>query len=255
MKNALVLISILFLPLVLSAQVPPTFPSNVLGQRQVNWNYTGLRPISAAPPVGVHPRIFIGLDDRADVCNRLTNTAAGLELFTNYIQRYTTLLRNPRSAYDSLPNAINLMPDGTPRLGNVGFYNDPYFYYTNLVSGQTNNISMLITNGAGSVYARTMAGEMALEALENWVYQNVATNQVRATQTARQYSISSAPRANITSSSRRTMRCTPTCVYHRAAPGPSSDTTPMVKMMAGLSSSRVALTSATAFKSSRAASM
>ena len=66
------------------------------------------------------------------------------------------------------------MPDGSARLGNVGFYNDPYFYYTNLVARQTNNIDALMTNGAGSGYARTMGGELALEALECWVLQGQA---------------------------------------------------------------------------------
>jgi len=165
------------------AQTPPSFPASVLGQRQVSWNYTGLRPISGASAIGVHPRIFIGPADRAEVCNRLTNTVCGQELFTNYLQRYTTLLRNPRSVYDSLPNSIKNMPDGSARLGNVGFYNDPYFYYTNLMAGQTTNIAALI-NAANSTFARTIAGEMALEALECWVYQNVATNQTRATNLA-----------------------------------------------------------------------
>ena len=168
------------------AQIPPSFPSSVLGQRQVNWNYTGLRPISAAPALGVHPRIFIGPADRAEVCNRLTNTLSGLELFTNYVQRYTAILRLGRSAgYDSLPNysQIRYMPDGTSRIGNEGFYDQSYTY-TNLVAAQTNNIYWMMTNGSGSVFARTLAGELALEALENWVYQTVATNQVRATNLA-----------------------------------------------------------------------
>jgi hypothetical protein len=177
--------------LICRAQTPPTFPTNILGQRQVTWNYTGLRPISTVPAIGVHPRIFIGPADRAEVCNRLTNTAAGLEILTNYIQRYTTLLRNPRSAYDNLPTTIKNMPDGTARLGNVGFYNDPYAqgYYTNLIAGLTNNLHVGISNkvagvGAADVYLRTMAGEFALEALENWIFQNVATNQTRATNLA-----------------------------------------------------------------------
>ena len=83
----------------------PHFPSNVLGERQVAWDYTGIRPIVVVPQVGVHPRIFVGPDERAEVCSRLTNTRAGQGLLTNYIQRYTTLLRNPRCACDSLPSA------------------------------------------------------------------------------------------------------------------------------------------------------
>jgi len=171
---------------VAQAQTPPTFPASVLGQRQVSWNYAGLRPISAAPAFGVHPRIFIGPADRADVCNRLTNTVAGQELFTNYVQRYTAIMRLGRSAgYDNLPNysTIRYMPDGTSRISNEGFY-DQSFTYTNLVAAQTNNIFWMMTNGSGSVFARTLAGEMALEALECWVYQNVATNQTRATNLA-----------------------------------------------------------------------
>ena len=169
--------------LVVGAQQPPSFPTNILGQRAVAWDYAGVRPVATVPPLGVHPRIFIGPDQRAEVCSRLTNTWSGQELLTNYIQRYTTLLRNPRSAYDALPSSIKLMPDGTARLANVGFYNDPYFYYTNLVAGQTNNIHALISTN-NSVFTRTMAGEMALEALEDWIFQDVATNQVRATNLA-----------------------------------------------------------------------
>jgi PKD repeat protein len=165
------------------AQTPPSFPPSVAGQRQIIWNYSGLRPISPVPPIGVHPRIFVGPDERAAVCSRLTNTWAGQEIFTNYIQRYTALLKNPRSIYDSLPNSIKLMPDGSARLGNVGFYNDPYTYYTNMVAGQTNNIDALITARNGT-FCRTMAGELALEALECWVLQGQAGVAQRATNLA-----------------------------------------------------------------------
>lgn len=176
----------LFLALVMPvfAQTPPSFPVNILGQRQVNWNYTGLRPISPVPAVGVHPRVFVGPADRADVCNRLTNSWSGLELFTNYIQRYTAILRLGRSAgYDYLPTSIKTMPDGTARIGNVGFY-DQSFYYTNLVAGQTNNIASLITNVNGGTFARTLAGTMALEALECWVLQGQTGVNQRATNLA-----------------------------------------------------------------------
>ena len=172
-----------------SAQTPPGFPPAVAGQRALAWDYGGLRPIPPAPAVGVHPRVFVGPDQRAEVCNRLTNTVAGQELLTNYIQRYTTLLKNPRSAYDSLPISIKTMPDGTARLGNVGFYNDPYSYYTNLIAGSASNLDVMISNkvagvGAGDVYARTLAGEMALEALECWVLQGQAGLGTRATNLA-----------------------------------------------------------------------
>lgn len=150
---------------------PPVFPLSVTGERQVQWDYAGLRAIPAVPAVGVHPRVFVGPDEREAICDRLTNSVAGLELFTNYVQRYTTLLRNPRSAYDTLPSAIKLMPDGSARIGNVGFFNDPFVYYTNLVSGATTAIGALIDSG-NSVFPRTMAGEMALEALECWVLQD-----------------------------------------------------------------------------------
>ena len=166
--------------------MPPTFPVSILGQRQVNWNYTGLPPISAVPAIGVHPRVFIGPADRAEICNRLTNTWAGQELFTNYIQRYTAIMRLGRSAgYDSLPNysTVRYMPDGTSRIGNEGFY-DQQFYFTNLVAGQTNNIFSMITNVNGGTFSRTLAGEIALEALEDWVFQNVPANQTRATNLA-----------------------------------------------------------------------
>ena len=171
------------------AQAPPTFPPEVTGQRTVTWDYTGLRPIPGVPAVGAHPRIFVGPDQRAEFCNRLTNTVAGRELFTNIIQRYTTLLRNPRSSYDALPSSLKLMPDGSARIGNVGFANEPFIRYTNMVAGQTANLDQMIGDkvaglGAGDVYARTMAGEMALEALECWVLQGQAGVGQRATNLA-----------------------------------------------------------------------
>ena len=180
---------VIFVAHLSSAQTPPTFPPDVTGQRAVTWSYTGLRPIPAVPAAGVHPRIFVGPDQRAEVCNRLTNTVAGRELFTNIIQRYTTLLKNPRSAYDALPSSIKLMPDGSARIGNVGFANEPFLRYTNMVAGQTSNLDQMISDkvagiGAGDVYARTMAGEMALEALECWVLQGQAGVNQRATNLA-----------------------------------------------------------------------
>jgi hypothetical protein len=119
------------------AQTPPSFPPSVLGQRVVDWDYTGLRPIAPTNAVGVHPRIFIGPEDRADVCSRLTNSIAGKELFNGYIQQITRILRQGRSYYDTNSTSFKTMPDGTSRIGNVGYY-DQSVYYTNLVAGSTN---------------------------------------------------------------------------------------------------------------------
>jgi hypothetical protein len=168
----------------LLAQTPPAFPASVLGQRQVNWNYTGLRPISNVPAVGIHPRVYFGPGELADIRYRLTNTVAGRELFTNMLQRYTAILRLGRSAgYDALSTSIKTMPDGTARIGNPGTY-DQSRMYTNLVAGKTNEFYKVLTNTSANTFIGALAGSVAMEAFECLILQGQAGIGQRATNLA-----------------------------------------------------------------------
>lgn len=148
------------------------FPNEVLGQRAITYDTTGVRPLAQAPPAGVHPRVYFNPDELPAIRQRLTSTAVGVEAMT-MIRLYTDLMRRGRSlAYDSRPSSFKLMPDGTPRISNVGLY-DKSVNYNLLVSG---SVSGTVTNGTtttlvgvandSSTGRYVLAGEMALEAFE-----------------------------------------------------------------------------------------
>lgn len=148
------------------------FPQNVLGQRSITYDPTGVRQVTQAPPAGVHPRVYFNPEELPAIRQRLTNTAVGVEAMT-MIRLYTDLMRRGRSlAYDSKPSTFKLMPDGTPRISNVGLY-DKSVNYNLLVSG---SVSSTVTNGTtttlvgvandSSTGRYALAGEMALEAFE-----------------------------------------------------------------------------------------
>jgi hypothetical protein len=140
------------------------FATNALGERLVTYDTNGVQSLSSVPAFGVHPRIYFNAEDLPAIRARLTNTVIGREALT-MIQYYSSILRSGRSVYDSLPATNRTMPDGTPRISNVGLY-DQSVYYTNLVAGSTNNVASLATNGSGSTFAYVLSSSMALEAFD-----------------------------------------------------------------------------------------
>ncbi len=139
-----------------------TYGADILGQRPIAYNFTGVRRLAPAPATGIHPRIYFGPDELPAIRARLANTAVGQEAF-KMIQLYTSLLRNGRaSAWDAQPSTFKLMPDGSNRIGNVGLY-DRSAVYNQLVAGNTTALAAMATDGTG-LYA--LAGLMSLEAFE-----------------------------------------------------------------------------------------
>lgn len=135
---------------------------DILGQRTIAYDFTGVRRLAPAPAAGVHPRVYFNSDELPAIRARLAGTAVGQEAF-KMVQLYTSLLRNGRaSAWDAQPSTFKLMPDGTSRIGNVGLY-DRSVVYNQLVAGNTTTLATMANDGTG-LY--TLAGLMSLEAFE-----------------------------------------------------------------------------------------
>ena len=140
------------------------FGSDVLGDRPITYNYTGVRPVLPTPASGVHPRVYFNAEELPEIRNRLNNTAVGQEAF-KMVKLYTDLLRRGRTlAYDSQPASFKTMPDGTARINNVGLY-DRSTVYNELVAGNTTTLVSMI-NAADGTGLFTLSGEMSLEAFE-----------------------------------------------------------------------------------------
>ena len=73
---------------------------DAFGEAMVNFDNTGIREITKAPPIGVHPRVYFGPDDIPDIRDRMLNTASGQEAMAQ-IHAYTTLLHRGRDCSDS----------------------------------------------------------------------------------------------------------------------------------------------------------
>jgi hypothetical protein len=149
--------------LLAQAQPGTLFGPDVLGQRSITYDYSGLRTLSPAPAAGVHPRVYFNAEDLPDIRDRLANTTAGIEAFKQ-IQLLTDLLRNGRAvAWDPKPNSFKLMPDGTSR-ANAGLY-DQSAVYNQLVAGNTAALDALIAANDGT-RLHVLGSSMALEAFE-----------------------------------------------------------------------------------------
>jgi hypothetical protein len=142
-------------------------PSGDKGDAPVTFNYTGVRRLSPAPAFGVHPRILFNAADIPDINNRLANTQWGQAVNT-MMSDYTLILRNGRSAYDALPSSAKVMPDGTNRIGNEGYY-DQSVTYNDLVAGNTTKIAALIAGTSSSTLCTVLGSEMACEAFQDCI--------------------------------------------------------------------------------------
>ncbi len=144
------------------------FGPEVMGERPISYDFTGVRAVPQVPPIGAHPRIYFSPDQLPDIRNRLANTTVGVEAMT-MIRLYTDMMRRGRSlAYDSKPSGFKTMPDGTGRLSNPGLY-DKSVNYNLLVSGAvTGTVGTTLVGVANdtSTGRYALAGEMALEAFE-----------------------------------------------------------------------------------------
>ena len=139
-------------------------PAATKGERVLTADYTGVTRLEPAPAPNIHPRIYFNNDQLPDIQDRLANTAFGQEAF-RMLKDYTLLLRSGRAAYNAIPSTERIMPDGTPRIGNVGFY-DTSVVYNDLVAGGTTQIT-----ADDSIHTPVLACEMAMEAFECYVSQ------------------------------------------------------------------------------------
>lgn len=129
------------------------------GDRSVTFCYDGARFMPLVPAVGMHPRLLFTGDDLLDIQDRLQTTRVGQAMF-QHIQIMTGLLRQGRSWYNALPAALKNMPDGSPRIGNVG-YDDQYPVYNDLIQGSTYEL-----RNNTNAHIDSLLGMMALEAFE-----------------------------------------------------------------------------------------
>lgn len=104
-----------------------------LGSRQVTFDFTDIRTISHAPPIGVHPRVYFGPDEVPDIINRMNNTESGQQTMAQ-IHAYTTLMHKGYVAggySHSAPYAQT--PCGGRLIDNAGYW-DQSTWYAKLVA-------------------------------------------------------------------------------------------------------------------------
>ncbi len=102
-----------------------------LGQREVAFNYDGIRSIVHAPEIGIHPRIYFGPSEIPDIKQRLENTASGRAIMAQ-IHAYTTLLHLGAANYNH-NSTYGLDESGNRWVGNTGFW-DSQKEYNQLVN-------------------------------------------------------------------------------------------------------------------------
>jgi len=131
---------------------------NGLGPRAIEWNTDGLREIVHAPATGIHPRIFFGPSELADIQARLENTASGQAIF-GQIHAFTTLLNMGTSAYSQ--QADYALDEHYNRwVGNAGHWN-ANTEYEKLINGDPT-----VWDGLDIKRKHITACMMSLEAFE-----------------------------------------------------------------------------------------
>ena len=168
------------LSLCLSAQSQPggytqnwsNYPAGEFGPTVINFDHTGIVPISQVAPVGEHPRIYFNQSDSAAIKNRLDNTLSGQEVLKQ-LHAYTTLLHlgysnggmyqhNSSYGYDTFNNK---------RIDNPGKWDSHQIYY------KLKNYDPTALDDAGQASGvidnkrrYLLSSVMALEALECYFY-------------------------------------------------------------------------------------
>ncbi len=131
-----------------------------LGEREVQWAFTGLRAIDTVPDIGIHPRVFFGPDDVAEIKNRLENTTSGQSV-TAQIHAYTTLLHLGYQAGGYNHNTdYGQDADGNRYIDNAGAW-DHHSYYYKLIDEDPS-----VWEDATIKNRHRTASHMALEAFE-----------------------------------------------------------------------------------------
>ncbi len=157
---------------------------NGLGSRTVDFDHTGLRNISHAPPEGIHPRVFFGPDEIPDIINRLHHTESG-RVVKKLIHAYTSLMHMGTQNFDV--NANYARDDFNNKLiGNTGFWNvEPA--YTALT-----NEEMTVWDGIPIKRKHMTACMMAFEAFECLLFAGTTDSVTNLTYTERADKLSTA---------------------------------------------------------------
>jgi len=136
-------------------------PTTEIGPRLPQIVSDGVRQFTPVPTLGVHPRIFFGPEDLPAMRQNLQNTAFGQEAMTT-VRHITTISREGRPVYNTLPQSERYYPDGTKRVDNQGIY-DRSSVYAKLAIGDASEIGNYLNDGTG---ANVLACFMTLEAFE-----------------------------------------------------------------------------------------
>ena len=136
---------------------------------------TGLRMVSHAPAIGVHPRVFVNPEDSTSIRWRLANTYSGKSA-AHWIHAYTTMLNlgyntiagryNGSFSYTGYYNKDTL---GNQYITNGGLWNaQPYYNY--LAAGDTSTTSIYNYSTLWNGQSGKMTYLFAQEAMECWLY-------------------------------------------------------------------------------------
>ena len=115
----------------------------------------------APPAPGIHPRIFLNPEDLPALRARLKNTVVGREQ-AKKLAVNSLLMRHGAKGYDPKSPLAKAM-DGSPLVGNVGYFAKPSETYRKLVAGDLKALGDTIRDMDGDV-AR-LGDQMAAEAL------------------------------------------------------------------------------------------
>jgi len=132
-----------------------------LGDREIEWNFDGLRKIDTVPETGVHPRVFFGPSEIPDLIDRMKNTTSGQHVSAQ-IHAFTTLLHLGYGNGGSYNHNASYAQDafGNRYIDNAGKWNGNPEYYKLIAKDPT------VWDGLDIKRRHITASLMALEALE-----------------------------------------------------------------------------------------
>jgi len=137
-----------------------------LGQRQVPFDYNGVRQIHEVPAPGIHPRIYFGPDEIPELKTRLETTASG-QAIRRVIHAYNVLLHRGYVGGTYLhSDPYGLDPAGNRLVGNAGLWDQKAYYYKLI-----NNDPTVFDNEPNTTRHMRVAGVMAIEAFECLLWQ------------------------------------------------------------------------------------
>lgn len=142
---------------------PEPFTAEVKGPLAIEYDSSGVRPLSPPPSPGVHPRIYFNAEDISQIRSQLLNTEIGQQTMKT-IRIYTEMLRSGRDiGWNQQPAEVRIQENGQTRVSNPGIY-DRNGIYTEMIQGDLAALSEQHPSAFTIV-----AGMMSLEAFEIWI--------------------------------------------------------------------------------------